>query len=319
MSGPWDRPLHPENFIEIEDEPDNWGDDEDWNPDYEDGHSSNVFPIHAGPGPGDARVTANDRAETDVHPISEDAAFVFFVAFGADPDEIDVSTERHRVEDVPEELEIALTGRDTVLGFFAPPIGDLLREDSPDLVELASSVGTCIIISGGFEDPLDLEYLRNSIGVATAMVDAGAVAIYNLQNFTLFSANEWRREIFKPDRPPTEAFVRVLWSDESDEHETNDEAEHLGERPATVWVHTRGLRTFGRPDLSVRGVPVKDRERAGKFCSLVADQLVRGLDIADGAQMDIGVGLGAVTFSRGGDINDPDFNNVHLEVHWPSN
>ena len=34
--------------------------------------------------------------------------------------------------------------------------------------------------------------------------------------------------------------------------------------------------------------------------------------------MDLGAGLGPITFAHAGSTDDPEFNNVHLAVDWPA-
>jgi hypothetical protein len=233
-------------------------------------------------------------------------ALVFVVAFGADVDRLEVSTEDHRVDGVPEGVEIAVLGADGVASFLEPPIGDVLREEDPALVDRAAGATSCIVLRGTIPDPADLHYLRSCIGIATAALDAGAVAIYNLQSFGLFSPARWRADIFEPDRPPAADLVVLLSSDTSD----------LAPDGA-VWLHTRGLRLFGRPDLSVRGVPADQVALAGRLVRALVAQLVAGLVVEDGATMAVGEPIGAIRFHRRGHLDDPEFNNVHLEIDWP--
>ncbi len=232
-------------------------------------------------------------------------AFVFFVAFGADVSELAVSQIDHRVDDVPPDLDIAVQGADAVAAFLEPPLGDVLREEQPELVELAIATDSCIVIRGTVADPADLGYLRSCIGIATATFAAGAVAIYNLQSFGLFDAERWARDVFDPDAPSPSDLTVILSSDGEDGPD------------GALWLHTRGMRLFGRPDLSVRGVPADQIDVAGRLIRVLIDQQVNGLVIENGSTMEVGAPLGALMFRRRGHIDDPEFNNVHLEIDWP--
>src|SRR3954471_22594457 len=95
-------------------------------------------------------------------------AFVYLVLFGPDLDRLEVSTERHRVDEVPEGLELLVQGPSAVAAFFEPPMGELLREDDPDLVDAALATDQCLVLAGSIPDPRDLGYLRSAIGIATA-------------------------------------------------------------------------------------------------------------------------------------------------------
>lgn len=232
-----------------------------------------------------------------------DPALVFLVVFGVDVDRFEVSPEDHRVGAVAEQLELLVAGPEAVQAFLEPPIGDVLREEQPALVDQALRCETCLIIRGEIPDPADLVHLRTAIGIATAALDAGAVAVYNLQSFRLFSPSQWRSEVFEPDRVSAEDWVVILSSDDDPPG-----------RPR--WLHTRGLRLFGRPDLSLLDVPADEVAVATRLLSVLIDQLVRGLMIPDGAVMDATGSVGRLTFHRRGDEDDPDFNNVHLAIDW---
>ncbi len=233
-------------------------------------------------------------------------AFVFFVAFGADAAELAVSQTEHRVGEIPPGLELSVQGADAVRAFLEPPLGDVLREEQPELVDLAIAVDSCIVIRGTVTDPPDLGYLRSCIGIATATLAAGAVAIYNLQSFGLFDAERWQRDVFGPDAPSPADFTVILSSDSEDGPD------------GVLWLHTRGMRLFGRPDLSVRGVPADQLDLAGRLIRVLIEQQVNGLVIEDGSTMDVGQPLGALSFRRRGHNDDPEFNNVHLEIDWPT-
>jgi hypothetical protein len=233
-----------------------------------------------------------------------DDAFIFLVAFGPAIEELQVSQADHRVDEIPASLELAVQGAETVNAFLEPPIGELLREDHPELVDLVAATDSCLVIRGTIADPPDLRYLRSVIGLATAALDAGAVAIYNLQSFGLFSPARWRTDIFEPDAPSPADFVVILSSED-----------HEGDPNGAVWLHTRGMRVFGRPDLSVRGVPADQINVAGQLVRALIEQQVKGLRIEDGSTMTVGDPIGNITFHRRGHVDDPEFNNVHLEIH----
>jgi hypothetical protein len=234
-----------------------------------------------------------------------DDALVFLVAFGPAIDELQVSQTDHRVDEIPASLELAVQGPETVAAFLEPPIGELLREDHPELVDAAAATGSCLVIRGTIADPADLHYLRAVIGLATAALDAGAVAIYNLQSFGLFSPSRWRTDIFEPDAPSPADFVVILSSED-----------HEGDPNGAVWLHTRGMRLFGRPDLSMRGVPADMVNVAGQLVRALIQQQVKGLRIDDGSTMAIGDPIGTISFRHRGHVDDPEFNNTHLEVSF---
>lgn len=92
---------------------------------------------------------------------------------------------------------------------------------------------------------------RNTIGLVTYLLDSGGVAVFDPQMFTWWSADEWREHVFAPGRPLPRTHVKILFSEDNE-----------GE-----WFHTRGMRKFGRPDLSIHGVPAKYRDAIIDLCN----------------------------------------------------
>lgn len=252
-------------------------------------------------------------------------AFVYFVVFGADADLLEVSTDEHRVHDVPEGVDAHELGPDWVQSFFEPPMGDELRARDPESAAEAEQAESCIVVTGTVDDPPTLDYLRDVIGITTAALDTGGSAVLSLQTLDLFDPQRWRDEVFDGDRTLVHRLVALLVSaeqadddgddaDDPAETETETEAEDGTDGDTTWWVHTRGLRLFGRPDLSIRGVAADDLDLVHQLVHALVAQLARGLVIDDGMTMDIGGEVGVLSFERRGHVDDPDFNNEHLEI-----
>lgn len=240
-------------------------------------------------------------------------AFISFVVFGADAALLEVTTEEHRVDEVPDGVDAHEVGPDWVSSLFDPPLGDQIRESDPATAALAEEAETCIIVTGSVADPPTLDYLRNSIGIATAALDTGGVGVLNLQTFTLFDPERWRSKVFDADRTLVHRLVAILYSDEADDLRASTGASATTDGR---WVHTRGMRVFGRPDLSVHDVAPDSFEPTVDLLNVLIAQLARGLVIDDGMTMDIGGELGTLTFDLRGGVDDPDFNNEHLEITW---
>jgi len=237
-----------------------------------------------------------------------DDALVYFVVFGADPAAVEVSVERHRVDEIPDGIDVHRLDADFVAGFFDPPMGDAIREPDPALAAVAAACDSCLVVTGTVADPGSLDYLRDSIGLTTAALDAGGVAVLSLQNFRLYAPERWRLDVFHEDADVAHQLVVILYSED----------DRPSAPPGSVWVHTRGLRVFGRPDLSIRGVPADQLELAARVINVLITNLADGLQIADGALMEVGPPLGTLAFRAAGHHDDPDFNNVHLDIAWPA-
>jgi hypothetical protein len=159
------------------------------------------------------------------------------------------------------------------------------------------------MLQGTIADPPTLDYLRDVIGVLTALFDQGTVALLDTQAFAWFSPEQWHERIFAPDAPVPRHHVSVLLSPEDD-----------GE---SVWVHTRGMRKFGRPDLSVRGVAPEYQDACIELCNRFIEMQAFGEVVPEGQPIRMqGLPPGMACHHQG-DFDDPDFNNVHLEIRTP--
>jgi hypothetical protein len=249
------------------------------------------------------------RDPTSVDPFEQGDAFVHFVVFGVTADELDVDPDAYAVREVPDGIEAIDVDEGWIETLFEPPMGDLLREPDPLVGALCETADRAIVVTGSVDDPATLDYLRDCIGIATAALDRGGLGVLSLQSLALFGPDRWRTEIFTGGPDVARRLVAVLYSE--------DEATPGGP-DGSLWVHTRGMRLFGRPDLSIRGVPADELDRANRLCQALVERLAAGLRIPDGSAMDLGSGVGEVTFAHAGHLDDPEFNNVHLAITWPT-
>ncbi len=198
-----------------------------------------------------------------------------FLVFGDLRADMEVDAKTYRTSGPPEGVGMELFSRaehtewfESLLGGYA---GVLLEEDSA----LAAAVGkapSVALVSGVVEDPETLDYLRDTVGVVTALLDAGGVAVFDSVALRWWSPVEWRETIFDPAGPEPIEQVTLLAAQEED-----------GFR-----LHSRGLAKFGRPDLGASGLTEDDLETfAGLFESLVV-MLAGGATIPDGQRLRIG-------------------------------
>jgi hypothetical protein len=234
--------------------------------------------------------------------------FVYFVVFGADGDLLEIDGEVHQVDEIPDGIDAHELGAEWVRSFFDPPMGDQLRAGDPATAARAEACDSCIVVTGSVTDPPTLAYLRNSIGITTAALDTGGVGVLSLQTMTLFDPQRWREEIAVPGRTLPRRLVSILFSEQ--------EPGTGAGTPGDLWVHTRGLRVYGRPDLSMHDVAAEALEATGTLFNALIVELAGGLVIHDGMRMGISDELGALDFAVRGDLEDPDFNNQHVEITW---
>ena len=121
--------------------------------------------------------------------------------------------------------------------------------------------------------------------------------------FHWWKPDEWRNRIFIPASAVPRHHVVILFSAERE--------------PGLTWFHTRGLRKFGRSDLSIHNVPEDHRDAVIDLCNRFIELQAFGGVIADGQEIKMKTLPSGMTCHLRGDLDDPDFNNVHVEIIWP--
>ena len=168
--------------------------------------------------------------------------FLFFVIYGVTGDDLEVSQKRHKVDELPEGLDLRTLTRelhgDYMDGFLTGPMGKVLGESNADLLERCKEAEACVILQGSVVNDSTLDYMRNAIGIIQAFVDKGAIGILDPQTIALHSAEQWTQRYFDKEVDALRHVV-ILYSREGDKY----------------WLHTRGMAEFGRPDIGISDVP----------------------------------------------------------------
>jgi hypothetical protein len=172
--------------------------------------------------------------------------------------------------------------------------------DHPALAARVASAPQAMIVRAELHEPRSLAYLRHAVGLAQLLLDHGGLAVHDVQTLRWYPADEWRAEAFTEDFRP-HAHVVVLTSLD-------------GER---AWLHTRGMRKFGRPDLSVVRVPDEHRDAALALVNRLIAVQARGGALAEGQPVEDAALPSGLVCRHKGDLEDPDFNNVHVEIAFP--
>lgn len=227
------------------------------------------------------------------------AAFVFYALYaGANvAPTLDVDPVRHRTSGLPEGVHLVLRERSHPSFVSA----DFATFGADSAYAAAARSELQFVIAGEVADPSDLSYLRDVVGVVAALIDAGSTVVFDLQTLRLFTASEFLADVFEPDAPTREAHVAFLRSE--------DESS-----PGRIWLHTRGMRKFGRPDLGIRDVEESFVDAAATLLHRFAELGIRGGAIPEGQAVRMqGIPEGYVC-RHGGSLDDPDYNNFHVEV-----
>lgn len=230
---------------------------------------------------------------------------LFYKIHGTFTSHPEVSRVRHRTEGVPAGCDLQSYRRDEALALFELGrqddwIGRDFRAHQPDLFAQVARTDQCLLLRGTVPDPETLDYFRDAIGLITALLEAGGVAVFDPQMFKWWSVEEWRARAFEPAGAVPRHHVMILVSEE--------------ENAAGRWYHTRGMRKFGRPDLSVHHVPPALESAVEELCNRFIEVQAFGALIADGQAIKMNGLPSGWRCRHRGDLEDPDFNNVHVEI-----
>jgi len=158
---------------------------------------------------------------------------------------------------------------------------DRFAQDHAALAAQVRTAPTAMIVRAELDDPRNLAYLRHAIGLATWLLDHGGLAVHDVQTLRWYTPDEWRDEVFTEDFRPSAHVVLLLSFIEG-----------------TTWLHTRGMRKLGRPDLSIRDIPDDRRDDATALAHRLIAEHARGARFG----------------TPRGSLDDPDYNNVHVEL-----
>jgi hypothetical protein len=238
-------------------------------------------------------------------------ALVWYQVYGHFPDTIEISRSRYRCASVPQGSEIANHTRadqeELVTGFLKHPFFAAgLKRELPQLAGAVETAPECTIIRREVSDSPNLDYLRDVVGLVTWFFDNGALAVLDPQTMTWYDREKWRSRMFEPNGPVPSHHVVILYSGEKGGADTN-----------AFWFHTRGMRKFARPDLSVHDVPAQSRDAVIDLLNRLVEAQAFGGVVADGQSIPMSSLPPGIVCHPAGTLDDPDFNNTHIEIGWP--
>ncbi len=179
-------------------------------------------------------------------------------------------------------------------------MADLARQSNQTAWQIALDAPQKLVIRGEITDPNSLDYLRDTIGVVAASLESGGVAVFLPQILSVFSAHEWRDQFFGAGFEPTDhAIILVTPQDDG-----------------WTWLHTRGMRLFGRPDLSCRDARPDELEGLQSIFNGLMRMMAAGALIPDGQPVRAANSDEILRCFNRGDLDDDEFNNRHLALEW---
>jgi len=241
-------------------------------------------------------------------PGDEHAVLLFFV-FGEFAETLHIPAARHGSKGLPDGIELFRYPREVLEQWQGYPLhgalGEVLHQDHPQAYAAACKAPEVLSVRGRIEDMDSLDYLNDTLGVIAALMEIGGVAVADPQILSLFDGDSWNGRFMIEGGAPPRRHVLILCNDDG---ESDD---------GTAWVRTRGMRKFGRPDVSIRGVPRVDSDKAGELCLRLVEMQVLGARFVQGQELEIEGLPGAMQAQLGGSLEDPQFNNTHVRFDWP--
>jgi hypothetical protein len=126
------------------------------------------------------------------------------------------------------------------------------------------------------------------------------VGVFDTQSFMFFGKAEWHERIFDPNGAVPRHHVMIFCSEEK----------------GTKWYHTRGMIKFGRPDLSIHNVSLEYEEAVKDMFFRFIEYEAFGAIIPDRKEIKMKNLPQGMWCENKGNREDPDFNNVHVEINW---
>ncbi len=252
-------------------------------------------------------MTATDDGWTRPHWTRDEAkAMLLYFVFGEFAAELQLGLSAHDSAGLPPGVEMRRIPKAMLAHWEGHPLrgalGEVLRDGNPEAFEAARKTPECLMLRGELPDSESLAYLRDTLGVVAALLDTGGVAVVDPQMLELFSAADWRTRYAGEDVSAPRNHVLILCHDDTD---------------GAAWIKTRGLRKFARPDIGIRHVPPADVQRAGMVAARLLELEVRGMRFGDGSTVEVEGFPDGLRVTRAGSLDDPEFNNTHLELTWP--
>lgn len=232
-------------------------------------------------------------------------AFLFYAVFGEVPQSFDVPAKKYRTSGLPPGVEVRHFNRSSnagyLDGFAEGHAWEELSQSAPSLAAKVATASDCLVVAGTVEDPDSLSYLRDTIGLVTYLLDESGIAVLDLQTWSWYSPSRWHEEIFDDGTFDPHRHVVILVSPQEPKVDLS-------------WFHTRGMRKFGRPDISIHDVAVHEHENAALFCNALIAHQARGGIIDEGQRIRMTEPSWVGIAHHAGDVEDLDFNNVHVEI-----
>lgn len=237
--------------------------------------------------------------DINYHPL------LFYVIFGVKDGQLNVSKEKHHIDEFPEGLDFSLLKRPEneayMRSLIGGALGKILDGENPALYKAIQDAEQWAVIRGEVQRDKDLHYMRNVTGFVQALVENGAIGVLDLQTFSLITGKEWTEKFFSREWNPYD-HVTIFTSEMED---------------GSVWLHTRGMRKFGRPDISIQEVKKSEIDCAAQIVNQMLYYGAVGVFFARPVKLHTHSGLTCIVKPQFvNEPDNPDFNNSYYHVSW---
>jgi hypothetical protein len=232
--------------------------------------------------------------------------FLLYIVYGPVDTAQAFSRSKYRSDGIPDGIDVMAYGpqhANELAAFRAGYPWDLLTTEAPNLAAEIAAQDFCLVLRGEIADPPTLNYFRDMIGFLTFCLDVGGIAIYDPLMLKWWEPSEWRSHVFDTGSSAPRHHVVILVSEDSD---------------GTEWIHTHGMRKFGRPDISVPKVAPQHKDAVIELCNRFIELLAFGGMVRDGEAVRMSSLPAGMKCFHSGSEEDPDFNNEHIEIVWPN-
>jgi hypothetical protein len=235
-------------------------------------------------------------------PAEPDPYALFFV-FGRFDGALALSKTGHRSRGLAAGMEArSVPLSDPSVRCLVEPDTAIGRELDRQLSHEAERVRTCrdvMILRGPHvAEGTVADAVRDIVGVVQAFLEQGGIAVVDMA-IRWRTADRFRSEIFDG---PLSGLIGILISEQGD---------------GRLWFHTRGMRLFGRADLSLHDVQGALQPTVIDLLQRFIGMCVQGGTIATGQKIRMNGLPDDWICLRRGDLDDPDFNNIHVEIGSP--
>lgn len=234
--------------------------------------------------------------------------YLFYVIYGDIDLAVALSRSTYRSNGVPDGVDAMLYGRtshsEVPSSFREGFVWNEFCGADPALSRTVANTEQCVLLRGSPTDSATLNYVRDVVGLITHHIDHGGCAVYDPLILRWWRPEDWKTKVFLPAAPVPRHHAVILVSPEPD--------------PSLSWFHTRGMRKFGRPDISVHDVSSELEDEVIDFCNRLIEHQAFGQIVPDGQEINMGSLPPGGIIRHAGSLDDPDFNNFHLSVTWPN-